>query len=84
MADLASTESVGAEVTTLDQFLQSIEKRAYKMAVISVRDHHEALDIIQDSMIKLVTHYSKRPLNELKPLFYRMTGEEVMAATAAW
>lgn len=62
---------------TLDQFLQLVEKKAYKMAVISVRDHHEALDLVQEAMFKLATSYGDKSSNELKPLFYRILQNKI-------
>lgn len=56
----------------LSDFLKSVEKRAYKRTVYHVRDEEAALDIIQDSMLKLAQHYGDRPLAELAPLFQRI------------
>ncbi|HVS22402.1 MAG TPA: RNA polymerase sigma factor, partial [Gammaproteobacteria bacterium] len=39
---------------------------------MNVRDRDEALDIVQDSMIRLVRSYSRRPSEEWRPLFYRI------------
>lgn len=60
------------EQLTMDAFLQSIERKAYRMAQLSLSEHADAIDVIQDSMIKLVTHYSDRPPDQWKPLFYRI------------
>lgn len=56
----------------LDEFLASVERRAFKQAVYSVRDDHIALDVVQDAMLKLVKSYSDRPADELGPLFQRI------------
>ena len=42
------------------------------MAAFATGSHADALDLLQDSMIKLVTHYQERPSNEWKPLFYKI------------
>ncbi len=60
------------EAVTMDAFLQSVEKKAYRMALLALSNHADAIDVLQDSMIKLVTHYENRPTKEWKPLFYRI------------
>ena len=56
----------------LSDFLQSVEKRAFKRTVYHVRDEESALDIVQDSMMKLAEHYGDKPANELPMLFQRI------------
>jgi RNA polymerase sigma-70 factor (ECF subfamily) len=56
----------------LSDFLQSVEKRAFKRSVYHVRDQEAALDIVQDSMMKLAEHYGDKPVNELPMLFQRI------------
>lgn len=50
----------------------SAERRAYKQASFAVRDHHSALDIVQDAMFKLADRYRDRDPAELPPLFQRI------------
>jgi RNA polymerase sigma-70 factor (ECF subfamily) len=42
------------------------------MAEIAVRDRDEALDLVQDAMIKLARNYAARPSIEWTPLFFRI------------
>ncbi len=56
----------------LDEFLASVERRAFKQAVYAVRDEQVALDVVQDSMLRLVKSYADRPLEEFGPLFQRI------------
>ncbi len=56
----------------LSDFLQGVEKRAFKRTVYHVRDDEAALDIVQDSMMKLAEHYGDKPANELPMLFQRI------------
>ena len=56
----------------LNQFLAGVERRALRFAEIAVRDRDEALDLVQDAMIKLVRNYAGQPEDEWTPLFYRI------------
>lgn len=56
----------------LSDFLKSVEKRAFKRSVYHVRDEEAALDIVQDSMMKLAQHYGDKPAAELPMLFQRI------------
>jgi RNA polymerase sigma-70 factor (ECF subfamily) len=56
----------------IEAFLREVESRAYRIAVLGVRDRDEAFDIVQDAMIRLVRRYSRRPSDEWRPLFYRI------------
>jgi RNA polymerase sigma-70 factor (ECF subfamily) len=68
----ADEETTLDRSAALDTFLKSIEASAFRIALVSVRDRDEALDIVQDAMLRLVTRYSARPAAEWKPLFYRI------------
>jgi RNA polymerase sigma-70 factor, ECF subfamily len=61
-----------ASAADIDQFLTSVEKRAFKQAVYAVRDEDAALDVVQDAMLKLATKYADRPAEELPMLFQRI------------
>ena len=56
----------------LNRFLAEVERRALRIAEIGVRDRDEALDLVQDAMIKLVRKYAERSSDEWTPLFYRI------------
>ena len=56
----------------LNQFLAEVEGRALRIAEIAVRDRDEALDLVQDAMVKLVRSYASRGREEWTPLFYRI------------
>lgn len=56
----------------LSEFLKSVEKRAFKRSLYHVRDQESALDIVQDSMMKLAEHYGHKPAAELPMLFQRI------------
>ena len=56
----------------LSDFLADVERRAFKQTTYAVRDDHAALDIIQDSMLKLAEKYGSRPADEFPMLFQRI------------
>ena len=57
---------------TMDAFLASVERRAYKHALYAVRNEENALDIVQDAMLNLVQSYSDKPPAEWPMLFTRI------------
>lgn len=74
------SESNPPSAQELNDFLKSVERRAFKRAVYAVRDEDAALDIVQDSMIRLAQSYSDRPANEWPMLFQRILSN----ATLDW
>jgi RNA polymerase sigma-70 factor (ECF subfamily) len=62
----------------LSDFLKSVEKRAFKRAFYAVRDEDAALDIVQDTMIRLSEKYFDRPAAELPLLFQRILSNATM------
>jgi len=56
----------------LSDFLKSVDKRAFKRTLYHVRNEESALDIVQDSMLKLAEHYGDKPPGELPMLFQRI------------
>ncbi len=63
-------DSVQDKQRAMDQFLESVERSAYRMAEIATRNPDDALDIVQDSMFKLVEKYAQKPVDEWRPLFF--------------
>jgi RNA polymerase sigma-70 factor (ECF subfamily) len=55
---------------TIEAFLASVERRAWRVAEIALHDPDEALDAVQDAMLRLVRHYSAKPAEEWPPLFW--------------
>lgn len=54
----------------LDQFFREAERKAYKMALISLKNVDEALDAVQDAMCNFVRSYSNKPQADWPKLFY--------------
>jgi RNA polymerase sigma-70 factor, ECF subfamily len=61
----------------LNQFLASVELRAFKIAQAALRNEDDALDAVQDAMLQLARAYAERPAAEWKPLFYRILENRV-------
>ncbi len=68
------TTSANDEVhfRNLDQFLASVEKRAFRMAQMATGQREEALDIVQDAMLTLARKYATKPAKQWPPLFHRI------------
>jgi len=62
----------------LNDFLRSVDRRAFKRTAYMVRDDDAALDIVQDAMIKLAEKYFDRPAEELPLLFQRILSNATM------
>jgi RNA polymerase sigma-70 factor, ECF subfamily len=56
----------------LEGFLKDVERRAFRMAEIALRNADDALDVVQEAMIQLAQSYGTRPAEQWKPLFYRI------------
>lgn len=56
----------------MNGFLQDVERRALRMAELSVGNREDALELVQEAMLGLVRRYADRPGDEWKPLFYRI------------
>jgi len=57
---------------SMERFLASVERRAFRMAQIATNSTDDALDIVQEAMLGLVKRYGAKPEEEWKPLFYRI------------
>jgi len=69
-----------ASPKALSDFLKDVERRAYQRTLYHVRNHESALDIVQDSMMRLAEHYGDKPADELPLLFQRI----LVNATMDW
>jgi RNA polymerase sigma-70 factor (ECF subfamily) len=69
----STTEDVALDpAPTLDRFLAGVERRAFRIAQMAVRDRDDALDIVQGAMLRLARSYGSKPSEEWTPLFYRI------------
>ncbi|HSX58910.1 MAG TPA: RNA polymerase sigma factor [Tahibacter sp.] len=63
--------------TRLDAFLRSVERRALRIAELSVGHRDEAMDLVQETMLAFVRNYAAKPEAEWPPLFYRVLDSRV-------
>lgn len=61
----------------LDNFLKSVQRKAYAQAEFAVGNRDEALDIVQDSMMKLAKSYLDKPEEEWPKLFQRILQNQI-------
>jgi RNA polymerase sigma-70 factor (ECF subfamily) len=59
-------------VSRPDAFLAGVERRALRRAQLATRDRDEALDLVQDAMLRLARGYGSRPAAEWPGLFHRI------------
>ncbi|MEM7217865.1 MAG: RNA polymerase sigma factor [Pseudomonadota bacterium] len=58
--------------TELNSFLVGVEQKAYRMALMAVKNQADALDIVQDAMLTLAEKYAHKTAADWTPLFYRI------------
>ena len=74
---MVSQARMSTDTYSLEQFLKSVEKRAYRMAYIATSNIDDALDIVQDAMLVLASKYAKRNQEEWPPLFFRIVQNKI-------
>jgi len=62
---------------SLDQFFAGISARAFRFAEIALRQREDALDAVQDAMIKML-NYRERPAAEWTPLFWSILRSRII------
>jgi RNA polymerase sigma-70 factor (ECF subfamily) len=65
-------ESTQQSTRALEGFLASVEAKAFRIAQIALRHEDDALDAVQEAMLRLVRSYATRSPEEWRPLFYRI------------
>ncbi len=76
-ANAAPAGTAAQSNRSLDEFLASVEQRAFGIALYALRDEHTALDTVQDAMLKLVEKYADRPPQEWPPLFFTILNNRI-------
>lgn len=65
-----------APAESLDAFLASVERRGFRMAELALGHREDALDAVQEAMIKLMA-YRDRPPAEWTPLFWAILRRQI-------
>ena len=66
-----------ADDDALDNFLATVERRAFLMARTALGNDEDALDTVQDAMLMLVKKYRHKPEQEWRLLFFRIVNNRI-------
>ncbi|MDH3637148.1 MAG: RNA polymerase sigma factor [Gammaproteobacteria bacterium] len=73
----AESDATTPPEPSLDEFLASVEQRAFGIAFYALREEQAALDTVQDAMLKLVEKYADRSHREWPPLFFTILNNRI-------
>ena len=76
---LQETSSPAPLAATIDLFLADIGPRAFRFAEAGLRHREDALDAVQDAMMKMLA-YREKPAEEWSPLFWRILRTRIIDA----
>src|SRR5699024_10616504 len=67
----------GGVHASLEAFFADVGPRAYRFAELGLRHREDALDAVQDAMIRML-RYEARPAAEWTPLFWRILRSRIV------
>jgi RNA polymerase sigma-70 factor (ECF subfamily) len=73
---LPGAPAPGEPPRDFDAFLAFVERRAFRLAELSLGSREDAFDAVQDAMLRLV-RYRARPPEEWTPLFWQILRREL-------
>jgi RNA polymerase sigma-70 factor (ECF subfamily) len=71
------TPAMPPRVVSLESFLADIGTRAFRFAEAGLRNRDDALDAVQDAMMKMLA-YRERPVAEWTPLFWSILRRKIV------
>jgi RNA polymerase sigma-70 factor (ECF subfamily) len=71
VVDAGMPPAAPAAPRDLDAFLAGVERRAFRLAELSLGSREDALDVVQEAMLRLVRYRARAP-EEWTPLFWRI------------
>src|SRR5688572_9642190 len=74
---LARSDVPAPHGASLDAFLTGIGSRAFRFAELGLRQREDALDAVQDAMMKMLA-YRERPAQEWTPLFWSILRSRIV------
>ena len=72
-----ASDAPAALPATLEAFLAGIDARAFRFAELGLRHREDALDAVQDAMMKMLV-YRDRPVEEWTPLFWSILRNRIV------
>jgi RNA polymerase sigma factor (sigma-70 family) len=73
----SSEEAVARLPASLEEFLAGVGTRAFRFAEMGLRQRDDALDAVQDAMMKMLS-YRDRPAEEWTPLFWSILRSRIV------
>jgi RNA polymerase sigma-70 factor (ECF subfamily) len=78
MSGETSLKTSASKRAAMDAFLSDVERRAFVIARTSLANESDALDVVQEAMIRLVRKYAGRDAQQWRPLFYRILRNRII------
>ena len=72
-----ASDAPAALPATLEAFLAGLDARAFRFAELGLRHREDALDAVQDAMVKMLV-YRDRPAEEWTPLFWSILRNRIV------